>query len=155
MGADKNSSRRLNSAYAPNSQPRIPTRFCQGCVVTTDLPTLGTNPKQSQRQSETKEAKDLATLRKPRRAVRGDRVDSPCGGGGQSTRLRRTIRNSQQNLQYRTLKNRWSAPCPRTVHEQLVPRGRSVTSRRTVHETSPGQKQLAKRIETKALKNTR
>jgi hypothetical protein len=30
---------RENSAYAPNSQPRIPTRVCQGHIVTTDLPT--------------------------------------------------------------------------------------------------------------------
>jgi hypothetical protein len=44
MGADKNSSLWLNSAYTPNSQLRIPTRVCQGHVVTTDLPTLGTNP---------------------------------------------------------------------------------------------------------------
>jgi hypothetical protein len=34
-----------NSAYTPNSQLRIPTRVCQGHVVTMDLPTLGTNPK--------------------------------------------------------------------------------------------------------------
>jgi hypothetical protein len=33
-----------NSAYAPNSQPRIPIRVCQVHVVTTDLPTLGTTP---------------------------------------------------------------------------------------------------------------
>jgi hypothetical protein len=70
MGADKNSSRRSNSAYAPNSQPRMPTQVCQGRVVTTDLPTLGTNPKQSQRESETQEAKDLATLQNPRQTVR-------------------------------------------------------------------------------------
>jgi hypothetical protein len=36
---------RENSAYAPNPQPRIPTQACQGRVVTTDLPTLGTSPK--------------------------------------------------------------------------------------------------------------
>jgi hypothetical protein len=40
----KNLLQRANSAYTPNSQPRIPTRVCQGHVVTTDLPTLGTNP---------------------------------------------------------------------------------------------------------------
>jgi hypothetical protein len=51
---------RQNSAYTPNSQIRIPTRVCQGHVVTTDLPTLGTNPKQSQSRSTTQEAKDLA-----------------------------------------------------------------------------------------------
>jgi hypothetical protein len=36
---------RENSAYVPNSQPRIATRVCQGSVVTADLPTLGANPK--------------------------------------------------------------------------------------------------------------
>jgi hypothetical protein len=155
MGADKIFSQRSNSVYAPNSQPRIPTRVCQGRVVTTDLPTLGTNPKQSQSESGTQEAKDLATLRKPGRTVRVDRADSPRGGGGRSARLRRTVRKSQQNLQYRTLKNGRSAPCHRTVREQFVSRGRSAASRRTVCETTPGQKQLAKWIKTKALENTR
>jgi hypothetical protein len=82
MGADKNSSRRMNSAYVPNSQPRIPTRVCQGLVVKTDLPTLGTNPKQSQSKSETQEAKNLAALRGTRRTVRSDWADGPCGMGG-------------------------------------------------------------------------
>jgi hypothetical protein len=36
---------RENSAYTPNSQLRIPTRVCQGHIVTTVLPTVGTNPK--------------------------------------------------------------------------------------------------------------
>jgi hypothetical protein len=53
---------RENSIYVPNSQPRIPTRVCQGRVVTTDLPTLGTNPKQSQSKSKTQGAKDLVAL---------------------------------------------------------------------------------------------
>jgi hypothetical protein len=30
-----------NWAYVPNSQPRIPTRVCQGHIVTTDLPRSG------------------------------------------------------------------------------------------------------------------
>jgi hypothetical protein len=51
---------RENSAYAPNSQPRIPTRVCQGHVVTANLPTLGGNPKRFQSESETQRAKDLA-----------------------------------------------------------------------------------------------
>jgi hypothetical protein len=38
---------RENSADAPNSHPRIPAQVYQGHVVTTDLPNLGTNPKQS------------------------------------------------------------------------------------------------------------
>jgi hypothetical protein len=41
----------MNSTYAPNSQPRIPTRVCQGHVVTTNLPTLGTNPNSKQHGS--------------------------------------------------------------------------------------------------------
>jgi hypothetical protein len=84
MGADKNSSRRSNSAYAPNSQPSIPTRVCQGRVLTTDLPTLGTNPKQSQSESETQGAKDLTTLRSTRRTVRKHWADYPRGLGGLS-----------------------------------------------------------------------
>jgi hypothetical protein len=84
MGADKTSSRRLNSAYVPNSQPRIPTRVCQGRVVTTDLPTLGTNPKQSQRKIETQEGKNLAALRGTRQKVHSDRPNGPRGTGGRS-----------------------------------------------------------------------
>jgi hypothetical protein len=92
MGADKNSSRRSNSTYVPNSQPRIPTRVYQGRVVTTNLPTLGTNPKQSQSESGTQGAKDLATLRNTRRTVRKHRADPPRGLGGLSAGLLRTVR---------------------------------------------------------------
>jgi hypothetical protein len=82
----------MNSAYAPNSQPRIPTQVCQGHVVTTDLPTLRTNPKQSQSESETQEAKNLAALRSTRRAIRELRADRPRGLGGPSAGLRWTFR---------------------------------------------------------------
>jgi hypothetical protein len=92
MGADKNSSRRSNSTYALNSQQRIPTRVCQGRVVTTDLRTLGTNPKQSQSESATQEEKDLATLRGTKRIVRDDQADGPRGTGGRSAGHGRTVR---------------------------------------------------------------
>jgi hypothetical protein len=124
---------RANSAYTPNLQPRIHTRVCQGHVVTTDLPTLGTNPKRSQSGSTIQEAKDLAALRDTRRTVRGDRADSPRGTGGRSASHGWTVRKRKLTLQYHTSNNRQSAPYPRTVREQLVPRGRSATSRRTVH----------------------
>jgi hypothetical protein len=75
---------RENSAYAPNSQPRIPTRVCQGHVVTTDLPTIGTNLKQSRSESTIQEAKDLAVLQYTRWTVHGLRVDRPRGYGGPS-----------------------------------------------------------------------
>jgi hypothetical protein len=68
---------RENSAYAPKSQPRIPTRVCQGRVVTADLPTLGTYSKQSQSGSTNQEAKDLATLRSTRQTFRELWADCP------------------------------------------------------------------------------
>jgi hypothetical protein len=77
MGDDKNSSRKKELSLCQNSQPRIPTRVCQDRVVTTDLTTLGTNLKQSQSESETQGAKDLATLQKSRWTVRDPRADSP------------------------------------------------------------------------------
>jgi hypothetical protein len=92
LGAIKNSSRRSNSAYAPNSQPRNPTRVCQGRIATTELPTIRTNPKQSQRKNETQEAKDLAALRNTRRTVRKHRADCPRGLGGPPASLLRTVR---------------------------------------------------------------
>jgi hypothetical protein len=73
----KNIIQRENSAYVTNSQPSIPTRVCQCRVVTTDLPTLGTNLKQYQSENESQEAKDLATLHSTRRTVCDPRVDSP------------------------------------------------------------------------------
>jgi hypothetical protein len=88
---------RENSAYAPNSQPRIPTRVYQGHVVTTDLLTLGTNPKQSQSGSTTQEVKDLAVVRKPRRTVREHRVDGPRPSSGQSVKCNRITKHASRN----------------------------------------------------------
>jgi hypothetical protein len=146
---------RENSTYAPNSRPRILTRVCQGHVVTTDLPTLGTNPKQTRSGNTTQEAKDLAVLRNSRRTVREAGADGPWTPSGRSATLERTVRNSQQNHQKHTSNCGRSVPCTLTVREQLVPRGQSAASRRMVRQTLPSQKQLAKRIETKTLKNTR
>jgi hypothetical protein len=156
MGADKNSSpKRELGQYTPSSQLRIPTRVCQGHVVTTVLPTLGTNPKRSQSESTKQDAKDLAVLQEPWRTVRGPGADGPrslCGRpathGGLSVK-------HEQNDPTGTLTCGRFVPRPRTVREQLMPRGQSATSGRTVRQTAPGQKQLANRIETKALKNTR
>jgi hypothetical protein len=143
MGADKNSSRRMNSAYVPNSQPRISTRVCQGHVVTMDLPTLGANPKQSQSESETQEAKDLGDLRSPRRTVRNDRADSPRWAGGQSARPQRTVRKCNPNNQYCTSKYRRSVATPWTVRPA-----------RTVRQPYSNRKHPTRRIETKRRKNS-
>jgi hypothetical protein len=48
---------RENSTYAPNSQPQIPTRVCQGSVVTTDLPILGATPNDPEAKGKLKERK--------------------------------------------------------------------------------------------------
>jgi hypothetical protein len=69
-----------------------------GDVVTTDLPTLGTNSKQSWSGSTTQEAKDLAPLRGTRRTVRGDRADGQCGTGRRSAGHGRTVRKRKPTL---------------------------------------------------------
>jgi hypothetical protein len=84
MGANKNSSRMMNSAYAPNSQPRIPTRVCHGHVVTMNLPTLGINPNSKQHGSTTQEARELNQICRVQ-------TNSLQGNGGQSARLWRTV----------------------------------------------------------------
>jgi hypothetical protein len=121
-----------NSTYVPNSHPKIPTRVCQGHVVTTDLPTLGINPKQSQSGSMTQEAKDLATLRSARRTVCELRADCPRDHGKPSARQRRTVRKRIANLQYCAINNVSSVEAPRTVCDQHTPRGLSADPRGTV-----------------------
>jgi hypothetical protein len=128
----KNSSRTSNLAYVPNSRPRIPTRVCQGRIVTMDLSTLRTNPKQSQSESETQEAKDLATLRNTRQTVRDLWGEHPHGLGGSSVGLRRTD----------TLNNGPSVEKPWTVSENGTPRGLSVDLTRAVRKTPYHRKLL-------------
>jgi hypothetical protein len=89
--------RRENSTYTPNSQPRISTRVCQGHVVTTDLPTLGTNPKRSRSGSTYQEAKDLAILRSAGRTVREPGADGPLPTGGRSANRNRMTKRALQH----------------------------------------------------------
>jgi hypothetical protein len=115
MGADKNSSPKRELGLYPNSQPRIPTRVSQCQVVTTNVPTLGTNPKRPQSGSTKQEAKDLAILQQPRQTVRGHLVDCP-----QSTRERSathgglSVKHKQNDPTSTSTRGR-SVPCPRTV----------------------------------------
>jgi hypothetical protein len=151
MGADKNSSRKMTSAYAPNSQPMILTRVRQGHVVTTDLPTLGTNPNSKQHGSTTQEAKDLSNLQWPGRTVRMEGADCPRGPGGPSASTGRTVRNWFPNLQYRTAKDRLSA----ATRGPSAMGGPSALSSRTVHRTSGNQNHRNKQIEKKRRKISR
>jgi hypothetical protein len=82
----------MTSAYAPKSQPRIPTRVCQGREVTTDLPTLGTKPNSKQHGNATQEAEDLGNLRCLGQMVQGDQADDLRGPSGWSAGSRWTVR---------------------------------------------------------------
>jgi hypothetical protein len=92
MGPDKN--------YSPKRELSLCPKFTTKNLHTSlprsrshdGPPTLGTNSKQSQSESETQGAKDLATLRNTRKTVRKHLVDRPCGLGGLSAGPRRTIR---------------------------------------------------------------
>jgi hypothetical protein len=118
----------MNSAYSPNSQPRIPAWVCQGRVVTTDLTTLGTNPNSKQHESATQEAKDLGNLWCLGQTVRGDWADGPQGHVGRSAKAARTI-GEKRTVLYPTrgqsLGNLYHANCARqagglsTNHSQL------------------------------------
>jgi hypothetical protein len=130
MGADKNSSPKRELGLCPKFTTKDSHRVCQGRVVTTDLPTLETNPKQSRSESTTQKAKDLATLHSARRTVRELRADCPRGLGGPSARHRRTVRKRPQTSStaptitdrpWRHLRpcttNTPHADCPRTPGE--------------------------------------
>jgi hypothetical protein len=100
----------MNSAYAQNSQPGIPTRACQGHIVTTDLPTLGASLKQTSSESATQEAKDLGNLQWPGRTICTEGADCPRGPGRPSASTGRTVRKWHLNLQWRNAKT--VRPCP-------------------------------------------
>jgi hypothetical protein len=124
----------------------------QGRVVTTDLPTLGTNPNSKQHGSTTQEANDLGNLRGQGRTVRGDWADGPCEPGW-SAGQGRMVRKSEQNLQYAPLKNR-------TVRVQLSDGPRVTRTARMVRDawtdgphTTPNQKHLSQRIEPRTRTN--
>jgi hypothetical protein len=142
-----------NLVVAPNSQRRIPTRVCQGRVVTMDLPTLRTNLKQSQSENETQEARDLATLHSHMWTVREARADGLRTSDGRSASLEWTVRKTQQNHQKRTLKCGRSVPYPRTVREKLVPRRRSATSEQNVRQTSCHKTLAPRKIHAQTRKN--
>jgi hypothetical protein len=142
MGVDKNSYQGMNSAYVLISQPRIPTRFCQGCIVTTDLPTLGTNPNSKQHGRATQEPKDLGNLHSLGRTVRVEGADCPQGQGRPSASTGWLVRKCHPNFQYCT-SNNW--PSARRRLFALTPR--------TVRQTSSNQKYQTKRILTRARKN--
>jgi hypothetical protein len=94
-------------------------------------------------------------MQQPRRTVCGHLEDCPRSPRRWSATYGGLSVKHEQNDPTGTSSRGRSVPCPRTVRKQLVPRGQSATSRRTVRQTPSHQKSLANQIETKALKNTR
>jgi hypothetical protein len=135
IGADKNSSPKRELGLCPKFTTTDSYTSLQGSVITADLPTLGANPKQSQSESETHRRKGLScpanTLADSPRpwggrfAVTGQTVYYPRADGPLITTER-----SDEHPKVRT-----AVPGPRTVREQLVPRGQSTATGRTVRNT--------------------
>jgi hypothetical protein len=148
MGADKNSSPKRELGLCPkfttkDSHTSLPRSSSQnGPTDPWNKPKTIPKRKRNQR-------------RKGHRNFARTQADGPRAPGGLSVTLEQTVRKLQQNLQKCTSNNGLSVLGTRTVCEQLVLCGRSAMPRRTVCQTPPCQKQLAKRIKTKALKNTR
>jgi hypothetical protein len=120
----------------PNSQPRVPTRVCQGRIVkaTTNLPTLGANPNSKQHGSATQEENDLDDMQSPWQTVCGDRAAGPHGGGGRSTWGWRTVREVAAD----SLKKPTEPPVPHpeklTVHALSSDSPRATSAARTVRD---------------------
>jgi hypothetical protein len=144
MGADKILPEGWTRPMSQIHNQRIPTRVCQGRVVTTDLPSLGANPEQPQSESETQEAKNLAALWGTRRTVRVVRADGPRVTGGWSGNENRTSSSSPR-----------ITDCPDEHYGRFEPRGLSGHPRRTVRPTSSKRKPPTRRIKTKRNKNLR
>jgi hypothetical protein len=95
----------MNSAYVPNPQPRDSHTSLARSHGHNGPTNPRNKPKLKRTRKRNSRSKGLTGLRDTRRTVRKAGADSPRGGGGQSTRSRRTVWKSQQNHQCCTLKN--------------------------------------------------
>jgi hypothetical protein len=150
MGADKNSS--------PKRELGLNPKF-----TTTDFHT--SLPRSRSHNGPTNPRNKPQMIPKRKHEARSKRLSCPAGAlansprpwqspcGRSTTHGGLSIKHEQKDPTG-TSTREWSVPRPRTVREQLVPRGQSAASGRTVCQTPSGQKQLANRIETRALKNT-
>jgi hypothetical protein len=148
MGADKNSS--------PKRELGLYSKF-----TTTD--SHASLPRSHSHNGPTNPRNKPQTIPKRKHEVRSKGLgcpaaaltDSPRPWGGRSATHGGLSVKHEQNDPTGTSTRGRSVLRPRTVREQLVPRGQSATSWRTVRQTPSHQKPLANRIETKALKNAR
>jgi hypothetical protein len=98
------------------------------CVVTADLPTLGTNPNSKQHGSATQEAQDLGNLKCLGQTVRSALADGLQGAGGRSENETRTTSTAPRNTYglYSTLGRSMSNSC--RVDGSRAPGGRSTNT---------------------------
>jgi hypothetical protein len=124
MGADKNSSLWLNSAYTPIATPRTHTHKQDPKQESNNLKGTTKKPRDKKRKQTNKNRSTSSELQKPGRTVRVAPADYPRRGRGPSGHHTRTVRKSTPNQQSRTLKNR-------TVHDWAACWRKICTSRQT------------------------
>jgi hypothetical protein len=136
MGADKNSSRRMNSAYATKfttkgthtSLPRSHSQSNNGPTNPRSKSQLKATRKRNSRKN------DLDDMQSPWRTVCGDRAAGPHGGGGRSTWGWRTVREVAAD----SLKKPTEPPVPHpeklTVHALSSDSPRATSAARTVRD---------------------
>jgi hypothetical protein len=92
-------------------------------------------PKLKATQKRNSRTKDLGNLHSLGQTIRVEAADCPQGLSGPSASTGQTVRKCHLNDQYCTSKNETFVPYSRTVREQLILRGLSATSGRTVRNT--------------------
>jgi hypothetical protein len=142
MGADKNSSLWLNSAYTPIATPRTHTHKQDPKHGSNNLKGTTKKPRDKKRKLTNKNRSTSSELQKPVRTVRVGLADRPRRGREPSGHHTQTVRKSSPNQQSRTPNNGPSAGSTRTVRHADCPPGTHGPS-----ETSPNQNSKSQRIE--------
>jgi hypothetical protein len=105
MGADKNSSLWLNSAYTPITTPRTHMHKQDLKQGSNNLKGTTKKPRNKKQKQTNKNRSTSSELQKPGRTVRVGPADRPRRGRRPSGHHTRTVRKSTPNQQSRTLKN--------------------------------------------------
>jgi hypothetical protein len=134
MGADKNSSLWLNSAYTPIATPRTHMHKQDPRQGSNKLKGTTKKPRNKKLKQTNKKQSTSSELQKPGRTVRVGPADRPRRGCGPSGHHTRTVRKSTPNQQSRTLNNRTvrdsAADCPHGKSSRGLSEGLSQTVRK-------------------------
>jgi hypothetical protein len=150
MGVDKNSSQGMNSAYAPNPQPRTHTslprsRSHNGPTNPRNKPQTNPKRKCNSRSKWLRQSAYLGrTVRMEGRTVRGAKADCPHGQVGPYANSSRTTSSAPRNT---------DRPYPTRGPSAIE--GLSALTSRTVYQTSCKRKSTTRRVEQKTRKNSR